>query len=120
MIMGFGAAGVLARYEIQVLAAKHLPEQTHMATFMTNISGSFLMGAAYVWSLEKAFISDEMRVALLVGFLGGFTTFSSYALESLRLMEAGNMLRTFFYVALSPALAIIFCFLGTVFARKFG
>ncbi len=118
MMLGLGVAGVLARYEIQIFVAQRWPEFGHLATFAINILGSFLIGSVYVLSLEKTQISDEMRIALMVGFLGGFTTFSAYALESIRLLEAGNLMRTFFYVALTPALSIVFCFLGMVLARK--
>ena len=120
MLLGFGALGVLTRYELQVFVSQRWPEHAHMATFVANVAGSFAMGAVYVLSLEKAQISDEMRLAIMVGFLGGMTTFSSYALESIRLLESGNVVRTFLYVALSPALSIAFCFLGLVTARKFG
>ena len=120
MILGFGAMGVLARYEMQLFVSQRWPEHAHWATFSVNILGSFIMGAVYVLSLEKSQISDEMRMAIMVGFLGGMTTFSSYSLESIRLLETGNAVRTFLYVALSPALSIAFCFLGLVAARKFG
>ncbi len=120
MLLVFGGLGVLARYELQLFVTQKWPEYGHLATLFINVFGSFLIGLIYVLSLEKAQISDEMRVALMVGFLGGFTTFSSYALESIRLLESGNMLRTMFYVAFSPALSIVFCFLGLIAARKFG
>jgi CrcB protein len=119
-MMACGALGVLARYEVQILFAQKSPEFAHIGTLLVNVGGSFAMGIVYILSLEKAQITDEMRIALMVGFLGGFTTFSSYALESIRLMETGNMLRTVFYVALSPALSIVFCALGIALARKFG
>lgn len=119
-LMGLGALGVLARYEVQVFFSQHWPNHLHVGTLLINVFGSCMMGAIYVLSLEKAQISDEMRVAILVGFLGGFTTFSAYALDSIRLLEAGNTIRTFLYVALSPSLSILFCFVGMMVARKFG
>lgn len=119
-MVGLGALGVLARHEVNIFVMQRWPEYSHLGTLFVNVAGSFLIGAVYVLSLEKAQISDEMRMAIMVGFLGGFTTFSNYALESIRLMESGNTLRTFFYVAMSPALSIMFCFLGLIAARKFG
>lgn len=119
LMLSFGAIGVLTRYELQVYVAQRWPANAHWATLIVNVVGSFLMGAVYVIAIEKSQMSDEMRMAIMIGFLGGMTTFSSYALESIRLLEAENVFRTFFYVAFSPALAIAFCFLGSVVARKF-
>ncbi len=119
-MLGFGALGVLVRYEVHVIFTQRWPEHSHLGTFAVNVIGSFIMGVVYVLSLEKTQISDEMRMAIMVGFLGGLTTYSSYALESIRLLEAGNAARTFFYVALTPALSIVFCFLGLITARKYG
>jgi CrcB protein len=120
MMLVLGALGVWARYEFQSLAASLWPANAAFGTFFINLLGSFLMGGVYVLSVEKAQISDDMRLAVMVGFLGGFTTFSSYSLESIRLLEAGQLVKTFVYVALCPALSIVLCFLGMVAARRFG
>jgi len=119
-LLGMGALGVLIRYEIQLLFAQRWSDFAQFGTLAINIVGSFLMGLIYVLAYEKGIISEELRVPLMAGFLGGFTTFSAYAFDSLQLMESGQPIRAFFYVAFSPALTILFCYLGFFAARNIG
>jgi fluoride exporter len=86
----FGAVGVSCRFFINQL----FPRETvgfPTATMSINLLGCFLIGIAYVVSVEKAFVSNEIATAILSGFLGGFTTFSALGLESSLLFQGGRV-----------------------------
>ena len=86
-----GAAGAVSRYALQVwvdgLAGGRLP----WGTFAVNISGSFLLGVVFALAIDRAVISPEVRVPLMIGFIGSYTTFSTLMLESWRLVEEGDL-----------------------------
>lgn len=87
-----GAAGAAARYLIggwvQELAGGRFP----LGTFVVNVSGSFMLGLVFAAAIDRALLSPELRVALMIGFLGSYTTFSTLMLESWRLVEEGDYL----------------------------
>jgi CrcB protein len=86
-----GAAGAVSRYALQGwvdgLAGGRLP----WGTFAVNISGSFLLGVVFALAIDRAVISPEVRVPLMIGFIGSYTTFSTLMLESWRLVEEGDL-----------------------------
>lgn len=89
-----GAAGVLARYGISsVFHGASLP----WATVAINVGGSFLLGVLVV----EPWFSPQTRAALGVGFLGGFTTFSTFSVQAVLDVDAGEPGRAFLYVAAS-------------------
>jgi fluoride exporter len=85
-----GAAGAMARYGVS-LAIPARAEGWPWATFMINVSGSLAIGALAGWLATRGEQGEPMRLLLGVGVLGGFTTFSAYSLETLRLIERGDM-----------------------------
>ena len=86
-------------------------------TFLINIVGSFLIGIVYVLGIERAVIPPAWRVGLMVGFLGGFTTFSSYSLESARLLEEMEVWYAVLYFVLSPLLGVGAALAGIYLSR---
>jgi len=84
-----GAIGAVLRWlassSVQKLASGAFP----WGTFFVNALGSFLLGFLFVWLLERSAGSELWRLAITVGFLGAFTTFSTYSLESVRLLQEG-------------------------------
>ena len=117
MIAVFGTAGVLARYAIDrwlVDSAGSFP----LATFLINISGSFLIGAIYAYGAEKNLLSEPVRLALTIGFLGGFTTFSAYSLQIIELAEGRLWAMAAAYLFLSPALGVLAAWLGLTVVRN--
>ncbi|BBH53270.1 fluoride efflux transporter CrcB [Fluviispira sanaruensis] len=114
----FGMLGVYCRYFSGFLINKIFSSPFPMSTFLINVSGSFLIGFFYVLSVEKLHISHELRLGIMVGFLGGFTTFSSYTLEAVKLLEEGKLMYAFSYLFLSPFVGVILTFLGIIIARK--
>jgi CrcB protein len=85
----FGAVGVLARHFADRTAVGLWGmESQWAATFLVNALGCFLAGVIWILAVEKMMLPTDLRIALLVGFAGGFTTFSAYALQSFQLWEA--------------------------------
>lgn len=97
----FGAVGVLTRYFLGTLSSKYLPFDFPFATFVINILGSFLIGVVYILAVERALIRPEISAALMTGFLGGFTTFSAFSLETIRLLERQQVTTAIVYVLVS-------------------
>src|SRR6516162_4410606 len=97
----FGLLGVLSRYGIGLIFSRIFEPPFPYATFAINLSGSFLIGVAYVAGVEKAFLPGDLRVSLMVGFLGGYTTFSSYCLETFQLLSESESGLAAFYFTLS-------------------
>lgn len=83
-----------------------------VATLTVNLVGSFLLGLLVGWIGHR--IAPGLRLALFVGVLGGFTTFSTYALETAELLRAGNAASAITYVALSVAVGVALAAIGLV------
>jgi len=85
-----GALGVNARYWLSVLIGPWAAPKFPWATFAINVSGSLLIGVASALLLHRFGGNEPARLLIVVGFLGGYTTFSSYTLEALGLIEQGR------------------------------
>ena len=114
-----GTLGCWARYFmtnlVQALAGRDFP----YATLSINVLGSFLMGFLFVATLDRLMISPYVRLGVLTGFLGGFTTFSTFAMETLLLAEGGESGKAAAYVVLSVLLGIAAALGGAYIARNF-
>jgi CrcB protein len=89
-----------------------------IGTLIINITGSFLLGLIYRYSADSAAITPEVRAMLTIGVCGGYTTFSSFSYESVRLIEDGQAGRALAYVLLSVGLCLCGTFLGIVAGRE--
>lgn len=76
------------------------------------------MGLAYVFLFERMAVSSEMRAALVIGLLGAFTTFSTFSIETLNLIEAGEQLKAGMNILLSVLLCLAGCWLGLLLGRQ--
>jgi fluoride exporter len=117
MIGVFGVLGVLARYYLGIGVFRLYPHPFPFGTFLINILGSFLIGLVFVLGIERNIISENLRVAISVGFLGGFTTFSAYSLEAVSLFGEAKYGLAFMYFSLSPVLGCLAAFGGIRLAR---
>ncbi|WP_141733759.1 fluoride efflux transporter FluC [Oligoflexus tunisiensis] len=117
LVIVFGALGVTLRYGISLWALKAVPQAFPWATFVINIVGAFLMGVLYVLGLDRISLAPEIRTGLAAGFLGGFTTFSAYCNESLRLWEGGERVMAALYYFGSPAFGLLACYGGVALMR---
>ena len=118
LIWVFGIAGISLRYCLDLWIPTLISSPFPVSTFFINIFGSFMIGIVYVLGIQKGFLGLETRIAITTGFLGGFTTFSSYALASLTLLEAKHVMYSVCYFVLSPVFGLIAAWLGTLVAQK--
>ena len=113
-----GAGGALARYGIGRLCQSGFPNLAWpIGTFSVNIVGSALIGVAYVFIAERSSMHADWRYVLMVGFFGAFTTFSTFSLESVAMLEAGRISLAFSYMLASLSLCVLACWLGIIAAR---
>ncbi len=121
-IGAFGLAGVFLRYFVSLAVNGYLqavPGQSFpWATFLVNLAGAFAVGAVYTLGMERLAISSELRVGIIVGLLGGFTTFSAFCLENVQLVNEGRLLQAGLYIALSNVLGLVAAFAGMVLVRN--
>ena|GEM_PF-93415 len=108
--------GVNARYWLGVWMSRWVGHGFPWVTFTINISGSFAIGFLTTL-LAYGLPHPHARLFLLVGFLGGYTTFSTFAFESLTLWEGGAVARAWAYMIGSVAAGLVAVTLGTVLAR---
>jgi CrcB protein len=117
-IAGGGAVGALLRFWVAGWVYALLGRGFPWGTLAVNVGGSLLMGFLYVMLVERLSLAPEWRALLLVGFLGAFTTFSTFSLETLTLMEDGQLLRATMNVLLSVVLCIGAAWAGMVLGRQ--
>lgn len=114
LIVGIGGfAGSALRYLVYIATTSDAATKTLFpwGTFLVNIIGCFLIGI--LWGMMNTYnwFSEELRLLLMVGFCGGFTTFSSYALDSI-VMGKGSLTTSLFYIGISVILGVLAVFLG--------
>lgn len=117
-IAGGGAAGALMRFWVAGAVYSLLGRDFPYGTLVVNVLGSLAMGLLYVLFIERFDAAPEWRALLLVGFLGAFTTFSTFSLETLNLLEDGQLLRAAMNVLLSVTLCITAAWIGMIAGRQ--
>jgi fluoride exporter len=113
-----GTIGCWARYGMTNLVQSIYGRDFPYATMSINLLGSFLMGFLFIETLERLPTSPELRTGILTGFLGGFTTFSTFSMETLLLVEQGYVLRAILYMVLSTTFGLLAAFTGAYIARN--
>lgn len=86
-----GALGAMARHGVGLLAAQALGDRFPWGTFAVNALGSFVLGFLFQWFLAREGASEGVRLMAMTGFLGAFTTFSTYSVQSVRLLQDGEL-----------------------------
>ena len=112
-----GAAGALARYGVGGVVARANRGAFPMETFVVNVSGAFILGLVFVLMTERFLPHPTLRIAVTVGFLGAYTTFSTFALETVRLAEDGAVLMAAANVAAGTLAGILALVLGMWIGR---
>jgi len=113
-----GALGSVTRYGVALL----LPVATGKfpwPTFIVNLVGSFLIGIAFVLIVQKQTLAPELRLWVMTGFLGGFTTFSSFSLETLQLWQQGQNIQALIYIISSVMCCLLAVALAVGLTQKF-
>lgn len=113
-----GTLGCWARYAMTNLVQAIYGRDFPYATLSINVLGSFLMGFLFIETLERLTISPQLRIGILTGFLGGFTTFSTFAMETLLLAERGEAAKGLLYAGLSLVFGFLGAFGGAYIARN--
>jgi fluoride exporter len=90
LLLVFGALGTLARYGLQGLVQHRTGSSFPAGTLIVNIIGCFLLGGIAEYALTHLSVPPEWRIGITVGFLGAFTTFSTFSYEAVRLMQDGE------------------------------
>ena len=119
LIAVFGAAGTLARYGLQGLVQVRVGSTFPWGTLLINLSGCFFLGLIGQMMLNRMMVSSELRVAIAVGFFGGYTTFSSFGWEAAKMLESGEWLRSMTYVAASMVLGLLLSVAGIRLGNRF-
>ncbi len=120
LLMLAGSLGTVSRYLLQGAVQSVSPPTFPYGTFVVNAIGCFAFGV--VWSLaeERYAISHEVRIVVLVGFMGAFTTFSTFAFESLQQLRDSELLIAGLNVALQCVVGIALVYAGMLLARSVG
>ncbi|MDG0969937.1 MAG: fluoride efflux transporter CrcB [Porticoccaceae bacterium] len=112
-----GALGSVTRYACSVWFFDISSQKFPYATLFVNVIGSLVMGILYVIIIERVAMSSEMRSLLMVGFLGAFTTFSTFSLDTLRLWQNGDNLISLIYVIATITLCLVGVSVGVWLTR---
>ena len=119
LIALFGAIGTLARYGLQGIVQTRMGSTFPYGTLLVNLTGCFFLALIGQFTLNRMVISPELRMAIAIGFFGGYTTFSSFGWETAKMLEAGEWLRATTYVTASVVLGLILSVAGIRLASRF-
>ena len=111
-----GAVGAILRYWLSTLPYRYLDTDFPYGTLLVNLIGAFLIGV--LWQLAaREVVSAEMRLLLITGLLGALTTFSTFALENMRLFDSGKAGLALTYLFVSNGAGILLAWLGAMLVR---
>ena len=117
LVAAGGALGSVGRYLVGVFAIRVFGPNFPWGTFIVNIVGSLVIGFMAEAVARALNQSAEMRMLIVTGFLGGFTTFSSFSLDTMYLIERGEVMTAILYIAASVGLALIAVTAGLALGR---
>tara|TARA_B100001540_G_scaffold289628_1_gene285736 strand:- start:917 stop:1294 length:378 start_codon:yes stop_codon:yes gene_type:complete len=107
-----GGCGALSRYliidQINKLSSNSFP----YGTILVNVLGAFLIGIIYYLLISKIIINEQLKLFITIGFLGGFTTFSSFNLDFFKLIESGSIFLAILYALASFLITIVAFYIG--------
>ena len=113
-----GALGALTRYKISVFFTSHYISVIPWGTIFANVLGSFLMGVLFIYLQENLHQYEAIRGLLTVGFLGAMTTFSSFSIETLVMIQKGDYLSAFGYIVGSVGFCLLATLIGVQVSRS--
>jgi len=118
LLILFGSAGTLARYAIGGLVQYRVGSSFPAGTLAVNLLGCFLLGGVGEFALQHLSIPPDWRIGITVGFFGAFTTFSSFAYESSRMLEDGDWIKMVLYVSISVVGGLLLALTGIHLADR--
>jgi|SRR5882762_1548632 len=119
LIALFGAAGTLARYGLQGVVQIRVGGTFPYGTLLINLTGCLFLGLIGQFTLNRMVIPPDWRIAIAVGFFGGYTTFSSFGWETAKMLEEGEWLRASTYVGASVIAGLLLSMAGIRLANRF-
>lgn len=118
LLIGFaGFVGTLSRYWMSGVIAKRYGETFPMGTLVVNLLGCFLVGLLFYLLEERFLVNQAVRSAILIGFLGGYTTFSSFGLQSFTLMQDGEFGLAVLNITASNVIGLLLVWAGYTLAK---
>ncbi len=117
LIVGLGGfLGTISRYSIYLFSTNFFPDRLYIATGVINSIGCLFIGILGSGIIKS---NSPTGLFLMIGLCGGFTTFSSYALDGLKLLKAGMYFNSIIYIIGSTIIGLVLCFLGFIIGNKF-
>jgi CrcB protein len=113
-----GSFGAVARYLINISPLASVFDKFPLPTFLINIIGSFLIGFLMIVFADKMEVSENVRMAVIVGFLGAFTTFSTFEMEVHGLINERRIITAFLYLVLSVLIGFLGVLGGVALGRR--
>lgn len=107
-----GGIGSILRYLTSLFVAKYFHADFPWGTLFVNVMGSLLIGLLLGFILREQFSHPDLKFFLVVGFCGGYTTFSAFSAESINLLQTGNFSSAFLYIAASVAISLFAVWAG--------
>jgi CrcB protein len=118
LLVVFGSLGTLARYALQGLVQERTTSTFPSGTLVVNLLGCFLLGGIAEYALAHLTIPPEWRIGITVGFIGSFTTFSTFGWETARMIQDGQWRSATVYVLASVFGGLVTIFLGMRIADR--
>ncbi|HHH13532.1 MAG TPA: fluoride efflux transporter CrcB [Thiolapillus brandeum] len=113
-----GAAGALMRYWVSTAVYAWLGRGFPWGTLAVNVAGSLAMGVLYILLLERLTTGPEIRAFLLIGFLGAFTTFSTFSIETFNLIEQAEIGKALLNMGVSVLVCLLAAWGGVILGRQ--
>ncbi len=118
ILTGAGSfAGGVSRYLTQFYIQKFFPSSIPYGTLTANVLGCFLIGIIYALAEKGNYLSPEIRILLTAGFCGGYTTFSSFAAENVKLLQEASFFYAGLYILMSLVLGLLAVYFGILLVR---
>lgn len=111
--------GANLRYGVGRFVGRAIPIDFPLGTLLINITGSFILGAFFMWARDHSYVTSNWRLVVAVGFCGGYTTFSSFAWESYALMREGRWEMALLNIFASNVLGMLAVVAGAMLVSKF-
>lgn len=119
LVMLGGGLGSVCRYLTGIFVKKIITGDFPWGTFLINVGGSLLIGLVMSYCSRKGHAAETGSLLLATGFCGGFTTFSAFALENMRLLQSGHTAQALLYATLSIVLGVLSVWVGLSAGKAF-
>ncbi len=113
-----GSLGAISRYWVSTTTYAWLGSNFPYGTLVVNVTGSLVMGFLTVVLVQRFDVSDEVRLGLIVGFLGSFTTFSAFSIDTIHWIENGAVIKALVYILVSVIACVLGAWAGLISAKQ--